>query len=81
MIEYLFALAGVMVMIRLISGPSFADRMISTGALINIIVTIIALESFKVGKDFYMDIAILMILLSLVGTLAIVRYMRDSDVF
>jgi len=81
MIEYLFALAGVMVMIRLISGPSFADRMISAGALINIIVTIIALESFKVGKDFYMDIAILMILLSLVGTLAIVRYMRDSDVF
>jgi multicomponent Na+:H+ antiporter subunit F len=80
MIEYLFLAAGLIAVVRLCLGPSFADRMISAGAFINILVVLIAIHAVSIGSDFYLDIAILMILLSFTGTLAVAKYMGDENI-
>jgi multicomponent Na+:H+ antiporter subunit F len=80
MIEYIFLAAAVITAIRLALGPSFADRMLSAGAFINLLVVLIAIYAVSVGSDFYLDIAILMILLTFTGTLAISKYMGDENI-
>ena len=80
MIEYIFLAAGLIIAVRLALGPSFADRMLSAGALINMLVVLIAIYAVNIGSDFYLDIAILMILLSFIGTLAVVKYMGDENI-
>ena len=74
MIEYLFVLAGLLAAARTVLGPSFADRMISGGALTSVVVMLISLQAVKTGSDFYLDIAIIVSLLSFTGTLAVARF-------
>lgn len=73
MIEYIFALALGLVAIRLIRGPTFADRMISADTIVNIVVLFIVYYSLTINPAF-MDIAIVITLLSFLGTIAVARY-------
>ena len=80
MIEYVFLAAGIIVAVRLAIGPSFADRMLSASALINVLVVLVAMYAVYYGTDFYLDVAILLVLLTFTGTLAVVKYMGDEDI-
>ena len=73
MIEYVFALALGLVALRLIKGPTFADRMISADTIVNIVVLFIVYYSLASNPAF-MDIAIVITLLSFLGTIAVARY-------
>ena len=76
MIEYLFALSGVVVIIALIRGPTFADRALASGALLNIAVIFLLLYTIQSGFTLYLDISVAIIFMSFVGTLSIARYAR-----
>ena len=80
MIEYIFVAAALIIAVRLLLGPSFADRMLSAGTFMNILVVIIAIYAVSIGSDFYLDIAILMVLLSFTGTLAISKFIGDKNI-
>ena len=79
MIEFVFVLAGIISIVRLAMGPTFADRVIAGGAVMNIITVLIVWYSISSGLDFYLDVAIVMSLLSFTGTLAIAKYVRDKN--
>ena len=76
MIEYLFALSGLVTLVAMIRGPSFADRSLAAGAFVNISVIILLLFAVRTDVELYLDISIVMIFMSFVGTLAIARYVR-----
>jgi len=80
MIEYVFALAGVLALGRIFLGPSFADRVIALGAFMNMIIVFIALYAVQTKTSFYLDIAIVMVLLSFVGNLVIAKYAVRGNV-
>lgn len=74
MIVYIFVIAGVLVGLRTLIGPSFADRVIGVSALMNIVVFYIVFYSIEIGSQLYLDIALVIVLLSFVGTLAIAKF-------
>ena len=78
MIEYLFALSGLIVLVAMVRGPSFTDRSLASGAFINITVIILLLFAVRTEVPLYLDISIVMIFMSFVGTLAIARYARRN---
>jgi multicomponent K+:H+ antiporter subunit F len=75
-IEYLFALSGILALAALVRGPTFADRSLAAGAFMNITVILLLLFAARAGAWLYLDISIVIILMGFVGTLAIARYAR-----
>ncbi len=74
MIEYLFALSGLIALVAMLRGPTFADRALASGVFMNIAVIIMLLHAARTGDWLYLDISIVIIPVSFVGTLAIARY-------
>ncbi len=73
MIEYLFGAAFMMIAFRMLRGPTFADRMLSADTLVNIIALFIVYYSLM-NNPAYIDIAIVIMILSFLGTIAVARY-------
>ena len=76
MIEYIFALSGLLALAAMIRGPTFADRALAAGVFMNIAVIIMLLFAVRAGAWLYLDISVVIIFMSFVSTLAIARYAR-----
>lgn len=76
MIEYVFALSGILALAALVRGPTFADRGLAAGVFMNITVVLLMLFAARRGAWLYLDVSIVIVLMSFVGTLAIARYAR-----
>ena len=76
MIEYLFAVSGLLALAAMVRGPTFADRALAGGVFIHITIILLLLYAVRAGAWLYLDISIVIILMSFVGTLAIARYAR-----
>ena len=72
----MFALSGLIAIIGIIRGPSFADRTLASGVFINITIILLMLYTMRTQSYLYLDISIVMIFMSFVGTLAIAKYSR-----
>lgn len=66
---------------RLFVGPTIADRMASLDAIGNTLVVIFAIYAFSQQSTFLIDIAILLALISFIGTLALAKYVDKGEVF
>jgi multisubunit Na+/H+ antiporter MnhF subunit len=77
--EYLFLAAGIISLIRAVIGRTFADRVISVGAFVNMAILLMVFHATSTGETMIMDIALLMTLLSFVGTLAIAKYLIPKE--
>ena len=75
MIEFLFALAGIIVVLRAFLGPTFADRLLAANLIVNLVVLSMVMHAVSTGSRLYLDIPIVLSLLSLVGTLAVAKYL------
>ena len=75
MIEFVFALAGIIVLVRAFLGPTFADRLLAANLIVNIVVLFMVMYAVNTGSNLYLDIPLALSLLSLVGTLAIAKYL------
>ena len=78
MIEYVFALSAMIALVAMVRGPSFTDRTLASGVFINIIIIILLLFAVRTDAVLYLDISIVMVFMSFVGTLAIARYARRN---
>jgi multicomponent Na+:H+ antiporter subunit F len=78
----LFAVTGALFLAvyRAIVGPTFADRIAAVDAIGNTVVVIIAIYAFSQNSLFLIDIAILLALISFIGTLAITKYYDKGEV-
>ncbi|MCF7920556.1 MAG: hypothetical protein K9N06_11650 [Candidatus Cloacimonetes bacterium] len=61
--------------LRVIFGPSVADRMVAIDIFGILVVGICALLTVKTGRLFLIDIAIAWILLSFIGTITLAKYL------
>lgn len=80
MIEYLFMAAGIIALIRAVAGPTFADRVISISSVISLVVFLMVLQAVTSGSQIYLDIAVVLMLLSFVGTLAIAKFIKVKEI-
>jgi multisubunit Na+/H+ antiporter MnhF subunit len=79
MIEYLFMAAGLIALVRAFIGRTFADRVIGVGAFVNMVIILMVIYAVNTGEDMIIDIALLLTLLSFVGTLSIAKYLTPKE--
>jgi multicomponent Na+:H+ antiporter subunit F len=73
----LLALAGVGFFVRLVVGPSLADRVVALDGLIITIVGAIVVDAVRTGSDLFIDVAVVVALVGFVGTAAAARFIEQ----
>jgi multicomponent Na+:H+ antiporter subunit F len=69
----------LMVLFRVIKGPTPADRSVATDILGILVVGFCAILAIYTQKDWYLDIAIAWALQSFIGTLALAKFLEGRD--
>jgi multicomponent Na+:H+ antiporter subunit F len=72
------ALAMIPAFIRLVRGPTLADRVVSLDLITVISVAMCAVYAVVHGKPVFLDVAIVMALITFVGTVAFARYLEEK---
>jgi multicomponent Na+:H+ antiporter subunit F len=66
---------------RLIKGPTAPDRVIALDAMGVTLISVVALLSVLVGTNFYLEIILLLAILSFIGTVAFSKFIQKGEVF
>ena len=70
------AFSGFLCLLRLVRGPSLADRIVALDALLILIVTGIAVDAARTGEGTYLDVLVVAALLGFVGTVNVARFIE-----
>ena len=73
------AICILMLVVRAARGPSAFDRILAVNSIGTIIILGICLHGFALGRPEFVDISILYAILNFLGTLAILRFYRNTD--
>ena len=71
------AVSAVLCMVRLVRGPSLADRIVALDALLIVIVSGIAVDAARTGDGTYLDVLVVAALLGFVGTVNVARFIEQ----
>lgn len=72
-------LAFVLAFIRLLKGPTVNDRILALDLIASIIMAFILCYSVLINNAVYIDITIVISLISFVGTIAISTYLKQKS--
>ena len=75
----MLALGAVLTFIRLMRGPTLADRVISIDLIGILIVCVLVVAGGDSGQHAFLDVAMVIALISFVGTVAYARYMEREQ--
>ncbi|WP_033541065.1 Na(+)/H(+) antiporter subunit F1 [Planococcus sp. CAU13] len=73
------AFAGLLY--RLVKGPTVADRVVALDALGISLVSIVALLSLITETEFFLEIILLLSILSFIGTAAFAKFIERGEIF
>ena len=73
-------LAMILVLIRLIKGPTLYDRVLAVNSFGTHTVLLIGVVGFWNGRPDFLDIALLYALINFVGTIAILKFFRSRAI-
>lgn len=71
--------ALVLVVIRVLRGPTLFDRVLAANSVGSLAIIFLAVLGFLNGRPEWLDIAITYGVLNLIGTLAILKFFRHGD--
>jgi multicomponent Na+:H+ antiporter subunit F len=74
----LLALAVVLTFVRLARGPSLPDRVIAFDLLATLGIAILAAYAAATGQTAFLDVSLLLALVSFLGTIAFAHYLERS---
>ncbi len=70
---------GLLASYRLFVGPTVYDRLISLNVVTVIVTIILVTMSIESGLGMYLDVAISLVMLNFVGTLAFTKYLSGGE--
>jgi len=76
---YILILASLMVLYRVLKGPTAADRIVAIDIFGILIVGLSAVLGIATGRSWYIDIGIAWGLQSFIGTLALAKYLEGRS--
>jgi multicomponent Na+:H+ antiporter subunit F len=71
-------LAMLLALVRLIKGPETSDRIVALDLIASIVMGFILVYSIVLKREIYFDIAIVISLISFIGTVAISIYLKQK---
>lgn len=72
----LLAAAGLAMTIRVVIGPSVADRVVALDGLLVIVISVLVVDAARTGSTAFVDVAVVMGLLGYVGTGVAARFIE-----
>ncbi|WP_083634490.1 monovalent cation/H+ antiporter complex subunit F [Saccharicrinis aurantiacus] len=80
LIGFVFLLAALLLaFIRLIKGPTMHDRIVAMDFMASITMGFVLIYSIAINKGMYVDIAIIISLISFIGTVAISTFLKHKN--
>ncbi len=75
------ALAMIPCMYRILVGPTILDRVVGLDAMTTVMVVMLGVYSFVHESVFFLDVALVLSIISFLGTVAISKYLDEGVVF
>ena len=72
----LIALGALTTLIRLLLGPTLADRIVATDLLLTLLIGAAAVESARTGEQVYLIVMVVVAVVGFLGTSFVARYME-----
>lgn len=66
---------------RLVKGPTVADRVVALDSIGVSLVSIVALLSLIIETEFFLEVILLMSILSFIGTAAFAKFLERGEIF
>lgn len=79
-VEIVLGIAVLVTTIRLIRGPSLADRIVALDLILALLAARIAVESARTGSELFVPILVGIALIAFVGTILVARFMEQREV-
>jgi len=76
----IITLAMIPVVFRMVKGPTSSDRVVALDSLGVSLISLIALFSIFVDTVFYLEIILLLAILSFIGTVAFSKFIEKGDI-
>ncbi|AHN23020.1 Na(+)/H(+) antiporter subunit F1 [Lysinibacillus sphaericus] len=73
-------LSMIAVIYRMVKGPSASDRVVALDSLGVSLISLIALFSVLVETSFFLEIVLLLAILSFIGTVAFSKFIEKGDI-
>jgi multicomponent Na+:H+ antiporter subunit F len=73
-------LSMIAVIYRMVKGPSASDRVVALDSLGVSVITLIGLFSVLVETSFFLEIILLLAILSFIGTVAFSKFIEKGDI-
>jgi multicomponent Na+:H+ antiporter subunit F len=73
-------LSMIAVVYRMVKGPSASDRVVALDSLGVSVITLIGLFSILVETSFFLEIILLLAILSFIGTVAFSKFIEKGDI-
>lgn len=74
-------LSMVAVIYRLVKGPSSSDRVVALDAIGVSLIALVGLFSIFIETSFYLEIILLLAILSFIGTVAFSKFIEKGEIF
>lgn len=75
--QWFMIACAVVCIIRLILGPSAADRLVALNILSGIVLAFLVLRGVQQNRAIYLDVALVYDIFGFLGFLAVARFLRD----
>jgi multicomponent Na+:H+ antiporter subunit F len=71
-------LGAILCIVRMLKGPTSADRAIAVDTVTTIIVAVLVLLAFVFKRHIYLDVSLVYSIISFVGLIAIARFLEKG---
>jgi multisubunit Na+/H+ antiporter MnhF subunit len=72
----LIAIGTIATLVRMLLGPTLADRIVATDLLLTMLVVAAAVESARSGEPVYLVVMVIVAVVGFLGTASVARYME-----
>ena len=76
----LITMAMIGVSYRLVKGPNTSDRVIALDTIGVLLICVVGLYSIIIGTTFFLEIILLVAILSFIGTVAFSKFIEKGDI-
>jgi len=74
----LIGLGAIATLVRMLLGPTLADRIVATDLLLTLLIGGAAVESARTGEQIYLVVMVVVAVVGFLGTASVARYMETK---
>jgi multicomponent Na+:H+ antiporter subunit F len=78
-VEFVLGAAGLIAAMRLVRGPTVADRMLALDLVLAMVGALAAVEAARTESEYLVPLLVVLTLVAFIGTVIVARYIERRD--